>query len=192
MGKLNDSTIVNSINNEYVLLIDSNGLPVRISKNNLAEAIRSVMNEATENNKGLKSPTDVKLEKRMETTVSRVIYESELTTSISTSLLISLAFFGGGPMVLFYMTINRSTNVLKTPTILLNHIGGASAPATPRFKVWSDESTGRFKIILERTQFTPAVNVKIMNTISPSTDNIPLTEVEQSEVDAATYIDVGA
>jgi len=192
MGKLNDSTIVNSINNEYVLLIDSNGLPVRISKNNLAEAIRSVMNEATENNKGLKSPTDVKLEKRMDTTVSRVIYESERTTSISTSLLISLAFFGGGPMALFYMTINRSINVLKTPTILLNHIGGASAPATPRFKVWSDESTGRFKIILERTQFTPAVNVKIMNTISPSTDNIPLTEVEQSEVDAATYIDVGA
>ena len=47
MGKLNEATIVNSINSEYVLLTDNNGLPVRISKNNLAEAIRSVMSEAT-------------------------------------------------------------------------------------------------------------------------------------------------
>ena len=53
MGKLNEATIVNNINSEYVLLIDSNGLPVRISKNNLAEAIRSVMSEANIDRKGL-------------------------------------------------------------------------------------------------------------------------------------------
>ena len=188
--KLNEATKVNSINSEYVLLTDSNGLPVRISKNNLAEAVRSVMSEATENNKGLKSPMDVKLEKRMETTVSRVIYESERIMSISTSLLISLAAFGGGPMTLFYMTINRSTNVLKTPTIILNRIGGMSAPTTQRFKVWSNENTGAFRIILERTLYTPAVHVKVMNTIFPNSDNIPLTEADQSDVDAATYIDV--
>ena len=173
-----------------MLLTDSNGLPVRINKNNFAEAIRSVMSEATENNKGLKSPTDVKLEKRMETTVSRVIYESERIMSISTSLLISLAAFGGGPMTLLYMTINRSSNVLKAPAIILNHVGGASAPTTQRFKMWINENTGAFKIILERTLYTPAIHVKIMNTILPNTDNIPLTEADQSEVDAATYIEI--
>ena len=53
MGKLSEAAIVNSINSEYVLLTDSNGLPVRISKNNLAEVIRSVMNEANIVDKGL-------------------------------------------------------------------------------------------------------------------------------------------
>lgn len=47
----------------------------------------------------------------------------------------------------------------------------------------------QFKIIFERTQHTPAIYVKIMNTVQ-TIDNIPLTEANQDEVDAATYIDV--
>lgn len=82
------------------------------------------------------------MERRIQTTVSRVVYEMNTKTAISTSLLISIAAFGGGPMTLFYMTINRSTDVLKAPTIILNRIGGASTPSTPRFKVWSDGNTG--------------------------------------------------
>jgi hypothetical protein len=114
------------------------------------------------------------------------------STAISTSLLISLAAYGGGPMTLFYMTINRSVDVLKAPAIILNRIGGANAPTTPRFKIWSNESTGNFKIILEHTQYTPSVYVKILNTIIPSTDIVPLSAANQEEVDAATYIDVTA
>ena len=93
-------------------------------------------------------------------------------------------------MTLFYMTINRTVDVLKAPTIILNRIGGANAPASPRFKIWSNESTGVFKIILERTQYTPSIYIKILNTIIPSTDITPLSVADQSEVDAATYIDV--
>ena len=187
--KLNEAAQVSTIGSEYVLLTDSNGLPVRISKNNLAEAIRSVMNEATAEKNGLKPAGDVRMERRIQTTVSRVVYEINTKTAISTSLLISIAAFGGGPMTLFYMTINRSADVLKAPTIILNRIGGASTPSTPRFKVWSDESTGAFKIIFERTQYTPAIYVKILNTVQ-TIDNIPLAEADQSEVDAAIYIDV--
>lgn len=190
MGKLNEATQVSSINNEYIVLMDANGNPFGINKSNLAEAIRSVMSEATVNQKGLKSAIDMRLEKRMETTVPRIIYESSVITSISTSLLISLAIYGGGSLSLLYMTINRSSNVLDTPTIILNRIGGANLPTTLRFKIWSDVRTGAFKIILERTQFTPAIWVKILNTIQQSTDNLPLTEADQSEVDAATYIDI--
>lgn len=144
---------------------------------------------ATSEKNGLKPASDVKMERRIQTTVSRVVYEMNTKTVISTSLLISIAAFGGGPMTLFYMTINRSTDVLKAPTIILNRIGGASTPSTPRFKVWSDGNTGAFKIIFERTQHTPAIYVKIMNTVQ-TIDNIPLTEANQDEVDAATYIDV--
>lgn len=189
MGKLNEATIVNSINSEYVLLTDNNGLPVRISKNNLAEAIRSVMSEATFDKNGLKPASEVRMDRRIQTVVPRVVYESSFTTTISTSLLISLAAFGGGPMTLFYMTINRALNVLSAPTIILNRIGGASAPTTTRFKIWSNESTGAFKIILERTLYTPAIYVKILNTVQ-SADSTPLTEADQSEVDAATYIEI--
>ena len=180
------STIVN----EYVLLIDSNGLPVRISKNNLAEVIRSVMNEATTEKNGLKPASEVRKEKMIATQASRVVYECNNTTAMSTSLLISLAVYGGGPMTLLYMTINRSADVLKAPAIILNRIGGANAPTTPRFKIWHDESTGNFKIILEHTQYTPSIYVKLLNTISPSTDITPLSVANQEEVDAATYIDV--
>ena len=88
------------------------------------------------------------------------------------------------------MTINRSADVLKAPSIILNRIGGANAPATLRFKIWSNESTGNFKIILEHTQYTPSIYVKLLNTILPSTDIIPLSVANQEEVDAATYIDV--
>lgn len=152
------------------------------------ELITTIPVATTEKN-GLKPASDVKMERRIQTTVSRVVYEMNTKTAISTSLLISIAAFGGGPMTLFYMTINRSTDVLKAPTIILNRIGGASTPSTPRFKVWSDEKTGAFKIIFERTQYTPAIYAKIMNTVQ-TIDNIPLTEANQDEVDAATYIDV--
>ena len=190
MGKLNEAAQVSTIGSEYVLLTDSNGLPVRISKNNLAEVIRSVMNEATTEKNGLKPASDVRKEKMIATQTSRIVYECNSTTAMSSSLLISLAAYGGGPMTLFYMTINRSADILKAPAIILNRIGGANAPTTPRFKMWSNESTGVFKIILEHTQYTPSIYVKLLNTILPSTDTIPLSVANQDEVDAATYIDV--
>lgn len=190
MGKLNEAAQVSTIVNEYVLLTDSNGLPVRISKNNLAEVIRSVMNEATTEKNGLKPASEVRKEKMIATQASRVVYECNNTTAMSTSLLISLAVYGGGPMTLLYMTINRSADVLKAPAIILNRIGGANAPTTPRFKIWHDESTGNFKIILEHTEYTPSIYVKLLNTISPSTDITPLSVANQEEVDAATYIDI--
>lgn len=163
---------------------------VKLGNSDVIEEIRGCLPVVTADKNGLKPASEVRMENRMETIVSRVIYESDITTSISTSLLISLAAFGGGPMALFYMAINRSNGVLVAPTIILNRIGGASAPITPRFKMWSNENTGAFKIILERTLHTPAIYVKILNTIQTGSDRIPLTEAVQSEVDVATYINV--
>lgn len=162
---------------------------VYLKDSDVVNELTDVIPVATTDKNGLKPANDLRMENRMQTTVSRVVYGSNIKTPISTSLLISIAAFGGGPMTLFYMTINRSTDVLKAPTIILNRIGGASTPSTPRFKVWSDGNTGAFKIIFERTQHTPAIYVKIMNTVQ-TIDNIPLTEANQDEVDAATYIDV--
>ena len=148
MGKLNEAAQVSTIGSEYVLLTDSNGLPVRISKNNLAEVIRSVMNEATTEKNGLKPA-------------------------------------GDRAATLFFMSINRSGNSVKAPAIIFNRIGGASVPPTPRFKIWHDESTGNFKIILERTEYTPSIYAKILLSNLPSTDAIPLSVANQDEVDAA-------
>lgn len=155
----------------------------------VSELITNIPAATTEKN-GLKPASDARKEKMIATLTSRIIYEGVSSTAISTSLLISLAAYGGGPMTLFYMTINRSVDVLKAPTIILNRIGGANAPTTLRFKVWSDESTGAFKIILEHTQHTPSIYIKILNTIIPTYDIVPLSVANQDEVDAATYIDV--
>mgnify|MGYP000575831883 CR=1 FL=1 len=186
MGKLSEAAIVNSINSEYVLLTDSNGLPVRISKNNLAEAVRNVMSEATTEKNGLKPANEVRMEKRLSASNSLIIFEPE----ISTSLLISVAASGGGVMSHYLMSINRASESMKKPTIILNRIGGSSSSNVPKFKLWADENTGAFKVILERIQYTVGVYAKILNTFQSSSDGISFTAANQDEVDAATYIDV--
>lgn len=164
---------------------------VKLNSTDVANELITTIPVATTEKNGLKPASDVRKEKMIATTTSRIVYEgSSSTTAVSTSLLISLAAYGGGPMTLFYMTINRSADVLKAPAIILNRLGGAAVPSTPRFKIWSNESIGAFKIILEHTQNTPSIYIKILNTIIPSTDITPLSVADQSEVDAATYIEV--
>lgn len=163
---------------------------IDIKDASIAEEIRRNMNVATAENKGLMPTERMRLDRRIETVVSRVIYDVNYITSMSTSLLISIAAYGGGPMTLFYMTINRANGALIRPTIILNRIGGAPLPPTPRFKVFANETNGFFKIILERTQHTPAIYVKILNVINVSSDSISFSEASQGEVDAATYIEV--
>ena len=163
---------------------------VYLKDSDVVNELTDVIPVATTEKNGLNPASDVRKEKMIATVTSRIIYEGVSSTAISTSLLISLAAYGGGPMTLFYMTINRSVDVLKAPTIILNRIGGANAPTTLRFKIWSNESTGAFKIILEHTQHTPSIYIKILNTIIPTYDIVPLSVANQDEVDAATYIDV--
>lgn len=188
--KLNEAAQINSINDEYIVLIDTTGNPLRINKSNLAEAVRTAMSEATTDKNGLKSAKEVRMEKYMATTVSRVVYEWKTKTSLSTALLISLTAAGDRAATLFFMSLNRSMNIVRAPIIILNRIGGTGVPSTPRFKIWLDENSGNFKIILERTEYTPSIFVKILQTNLPSTDAVPLSVANQDEVDAATYIDV--
>ena len=127
----------------------------------------NVVPVATTEKNGLNPASDVRMERRMQTTVSRVVYELNRDDVIcSTSLLISLSTFGGGPMTLFYMSINRNLDVYAAPTITLSRIGGASTPTSPRFKLWTNNDTWA------------------------SSDSVPLSVANQDEVDAATYIDV--
>lgn len=51
--KLNEATQVNSINNEYITLMDANGSPLKINKADLAEVIRDNMPVTTTNKNGL-------------------------------------------------------------------------------------------------------------------------------------------
>lgn len=51
--KLNEATQVNSINNEYITLMDANGNPLKINKADLAKVIRDNMSVATQTQKGL-------------------------------------------------------------------------------------------------------------------------------------------
>lgn len=163
---------------------------VYLKDSDVVNELTDVIPVATTEKNGLKPASDARKERAMATQVSRVIYEWNTTTAMNTSLLISISAHGGGPMTLFYMAIYRSADILKPPTIILSRIGGASTPTTPRFKIWTNENTGAFKVIFERTQFTPYIYVKILNTITSSVDVIPLSTANQDEVDAATYIDV--
>ena len=51
--KLNEAMQINTINNEYVTLLDANGNPLRINKSDLIEVIRANMPVATTDKNGL-------------------------------------------------------------------------------------------------------------------------------------------
>lgn len=51
--KLNEAMQINTINNEYVTLMDANGNPLRINKSDLIEVIRANMPVATTDKNGL-------------------------------------------------------------------------------------------------------------------------------------------
>lgn len=154
------------------------------------ELITTIPVATTEKN-GLKPASEVGMEGRLSTSSSLVIFEPEVSTNPkSTSLLISVAASGGGVMTHYLMSINRASGSMKKPTIILNRIGGSSSSNVPKFKLWADENTGAFKVILERIQYTVGVYAKILNTFQSSSDGISFTIANQDEVDAATYIDV--
>ena len=154
------------------------------------ELITTIPVATTEKN-GLKPASEVRMEGRLSTSSSLVIFEPEVSTNPkSTSLLISVAASGGGVMTHYLMSIKRASGSMKKPTIILNRIGGSSSSNVPKFKLWADENTGAFKVILERIQYTVGVYAKILNTFQSSSDGISFTIANQDEVDAATYIDV--
>lgn len=156
------------------------------------ELITNIPAATTEKN-GLKPANEVRMERRMSTSFSLVIFEPEVSTNPkSTSLLISVAASGGGVMSHYLMSINRASGSTKKPSIVLNRIGGSASSNAPKFKLWADEDTGAFKVILERIQYTVGVYAKILNTFQPSSDGISFAVANQDEVDAATYIDVTA
>lgn len=157
MGKLNEAAQVSTIGSEYVLLTDSNGLPVRISKNNLAEAIRSVMNEADIDNKGL-MPAGLIGSKN---TQASVLLCETTNTAITGSILLAISATTTGTPNLYFITIARSSNSTSNPTVKVKVLSG-----TYNIKIIgkTDES-GKCRIYAERIEYTPVLKALVMNTL---------------------------
>jgi len=105
MGKLNEAAQVSTIGSEYVLLTDSNGLPVRISKSNLAEVVRSVMSEANIINKGL-MPAGLIGSKNTQTSV--LLCETT-NTAVTGSILLSISATTSGIPNLYFISMGRGS-----------------------------------------------------------------------------------
>lgn len=156
MGKLNDSTIVNSINNEYVLLIDSNGLPVRISKNNLAEAVRSVMSEANIINKGL-MPAGLIGSKNV---MASVLLCETRSTAVTASMFLSISATTTGLPNLYFITMARASDNTGDPIIKVKVLAGSYNMKI----IGKTDADGKCKVYAERNQFTPVLDVIAMST----------------------------
>lgn len=156
MGKLNDSTIVNSINNEYVLLIDSNGLPVRISKNNLAEAVRSVMSEANIINKGL-MPAGLIGSKNV---MASVLLCETTDLAITGSILLSVSATTSGIPNLYFISMGRARGSTGNPTVRVKVLSGNYTIKI----IGKTDADGKCKVYAERNQFTPILDVIAMST----------------------------
>ena len=121
MGKLSEAAIVNSINSEYVLLTDSNGLPVRISKNNLAEVIRGVMNEANITDKGLMPSGMIG---SMNKGASTLLCETRSIT-VTASMLLSISATTTGLPNLYFITMARASGNTGDPIIKVKVLAGS-------------------------------------------------------------------
>lgn len=157
MGKLNDSTIVNSINSEYVLLTDSNGMPVRISKSNFAEAIRSVMSEANTTNKGL-MPAGILGTKNVQSSV--LLFESN-NFAITGSILLSISRITGGMPNLYFIRIVREGGSTDNPTLRVKVLAG-----TYEIKIKAKtDADGKCRVYAERLQYTPVLDAFLLNSV---------------------------
>ncbi len=157
MGKLSEAAIVNSINSEYVLLTDSNGLPVRISKNNLAEAVRSVMSEANIINKGL-MPAGLIGSKNV---MASVLLCETVTSAITGSILLSVSATTSGIPNLYFISMGRAGSSTGNPTVRVKVLSGDYTIKI----IGKTDAEGKCKIYAERTQYTPVLNVLSMNTV---------------------------
>lgn len=156
MGKLNDSTIVNSINSEYVLLTDSNGLPLRISKNNLAEAVRSVMSEANIINKGL-MPAGLIGSKNV---MASVLLCETTSLAITGSILLSVSATTSGIPNLYFISMGRAGGSTGNPTVRVKVLSGDYTIKI----IGKTDADGKCKVYAERNQFTPILDVIAMST----------------------------
>lgn len=156
MGKLNDTTIVNSINSEYVLLTDSNGLPLRISKNNLAEAVRSVMSEANIINKGL-MPAGLIGSKNV---MASVLLCETTALAITGSILLSVSATTSGIPNLYFISMGRAGGSTGNPTVRVKVLSGNYTIKI----IGKTDADGKCKVYAERNQFTPILDVIAMST----------------------------
>lgn len=156
MGKLSEAAIVNSINSEYVLLTDSNGLPVRISKNNLAEAVRSVMSEANIINKGLMPAGMIG---SMNKGASTLLCETR-STAVTASMLLSISATTTGLPNLYFITMARASGNTGNPIIKVKVLSGSYNMKI----IGKTDADGKCKIYAERNQFTPILDVIAMST----------------------------
>lgn len=156
MGKLNDTTIVNSINSEYVLLTDSNGLPLRISKNNLAEAVRSVMSEANIINKGL-MPAGLIGSKNV---MASVLLCETTALAITGSILLSVSATTSGIPNLYFISMGRAGGSTGNPTVRVKVLSGDYTIKI----IGKTDANGKCKVYAERNQFTPILDVIAMST----------------------------
>lgn len=163
---------------------------IDIKDASIAEEIRKNMAVATITDKGLMPANLMKEEARVSMAGSLLMYKNQGTSgaTISTSLLISVSAYGGGQMSLLYMTIRRSGGIVTAPSIYLKRICGETVPYNNRFKLLNNDVTGEFSIFMERTIYTPAIYVKILNTIASLIETLPMTLVSQDDIDSAAYI----
>lgn len=156
MGKLSEAAIVNSINSEYVLLTDSNGLPVRISKNNLAEVIRGVMNEANITDKGLMPSGMIG---SINKGASTLLCETQ-SIAVTASMLLSISATTTGLPNLYFMTMARASGNTGDPIIKVKVLAGSYNMKI----IGKTDADGKCKVYAERNRFTPILDVIAMST----------------------------
>lgn len=156
MGKLNEAAQVSTIGSEYVLLTDSNGLPVRISKNNLAEAVRSVMSEANIINKGL-MPAGLIGSKNV---MASVLLCETRSTAVTASMFLSISATTTGLPNLYFITMARASDNTGDPIIKVKVLAGSYNMKI----IGKTDADGKCKVYAERNQFTPVLDVIAMST----------------------------
>jgi len=96
--------------------------------------------------------------------------------------LLSISSFSGDASSLYFISINRVTNAITAPIVTVKVLAGDNVM---KIKYINNNTTGHFKIFIERLDYTPTCNALLLTT--DLSQKLSMTRADESEVAKATY-----
>lgn len=179
MPKLNEVAKATTMNStDYIPFIQSDGGIGQIKRGDLAIVMADVMRLASSEKNGL-MPAGIY--GRVYGGFSFLILDSERVQT-NVAILLAISDISGGSLSLYFISINRGNTTTK-PTVTVKVLSGNDRM---KVKLLNDDATGRYKIFIERTQYTPTCAAYLF---SPhGTEKLSMSQAIDQEVNQAEYV----
>lgn len=185
MGHLGQGTEITTVQDKEIVLTSIDGHNFRMKIDDLAEAVRKVMKDATVDSSGLMPASFFgKRKSGFSSAKNRLLIDYTTTSIVSFGLIISASPSGGNQVSLYYMSVSRTTAIASTPTVILKLLSGSDSV---KFKMKYDNTSGRIRIIQEKSPFTSGTDALLLSPYSTSM-SLSMIDISDDDMEGSTYI----